>query len=68
MLLWSRPDWVWTENRGKKVLTSWETIMHSGNCMLASMFEGTFTCAADEEGFVFIDRDGRLSSDNLLRG
>lgn len=44
---------------GKKFLTSWETIMHQANSMLASMFKGTFKCATDEDGFAFIDRDGK---------
>eukprot|EP00903_Cladosiphon_okamuranus_P019401 g17838.t1 len=43
---------------GKKFLTSRETIMHANNCMLASMFRGKFKCTTDEDGFVFIDRDG----------
>ncbi|CAM9402854.1 unnamed protein product [Sphacelaria rigidula] len=43
---------------GKKFLTSWETIMHQANSMLASMFKGSFKCATDEDGFAFIDRDG----------
>ncbi|CAM9872449.1 unnamed protein product [Pylaiella littoralis] len=43
---------------GKKFLTSWETIMHAGNSMLASMFKGKFKCTTDEDGFAFIDRDG----------
>ena len=41
--------------------------MHQENCMLASMFKGTFTYAADEEGFAFIDRDGGFFYDNSLR-
>lgn len=43
---------------GKKFLTSWETINHQANSMLASMFKGNFNYATDEDGFAFIDRDG----------
>lgn len=49
---------VFCSIRGKKFLTSWETIMHAGNSMLASMFKGKFKCTTDEDGFAFIDRDG----------
>lgn len=45
---------------GKKFLTSWETINHQANSMLASMFKGNFNYATDEDGFAFIDRDGKI--------
>lgn len=39
--------------------------MHQGNCMLASMFKGSFKCATDEDGFAFIDRDGRCKAHSV---
>lgn len=56
----------WSCSSGKKFLTSWETINHQANSMLASMFKGTFNYATDEDGFAFIDRDGEISICFLL--
>lgn len=57
---WHRSSFSLSQRSGKKFLTSWETIMHAGNSMLASMFRGKFSCTTDEDGFAFIDRDGEL--------
>ena len=45
---------------GKKFATSKTTLTMYENSMLSSMFSGQYELAKDDEGNVFIDRDGAL--------
>eukprot|EP01087_Luapelamoeba_hula_P024442 TRINITY_DN9301_c0_g2_i1.p1 TRINITY_DN9301_c0_g2~~TRINITY_DN9301_c0_g2_i1.p1 ORF type:complete len:515 (-),score=65.68 TRINITY_DN9301_c0_g2_i1:18-1562(-) len=56
---------VWTDNvklnvGGKKFLVSLSTLTRQKESMLGVMFSGRHTLVRDDEGYVFIDRDGSL--------